>query len=127
MSTEVPTRPEQQPDLGTAVDGIISDVQDLIQSQLQLARMEIEADLRKTRQAASVVAAHNHVLRRHLRAETDDPVAEVEVALAQVVALFTPDAAATGGTSVVAFRTDRPLDEVLPALRRVLGDEAAPA
>lgn len=56
MATEVPTRPEQQPDLGTAVDGIISDVQDLIQSQIQLARMEIEADLRKTRQAASVIA-----------------------------------------------------------------------
>lgn len=80
--------------------------------------------LRAELMAASVVAAHNHVLRRHLRAETDDPVAEVESALSQVVALFSPEGVTAGGSAVVAFRTDRPLDDVLPALRRLLGEES---
>lgn len=79
--------------------------------------------LRAELMAASVVAAHNHVLRRHLRGETDDPVAEVETALAQVVALFTPDERAGGSATVLAFRSDRSLDELLPALREVLGAE----
>lgn len=82
--------------------------------------------LRAELMAASVVAAHNHVLRRHLRAETSDPVAEVEAALAQVVALFTPeDRQAAGGTTVIALTSDRPIADLLPDLRRVLGVEAA--
>ena len=80
--------------------------------------------LRAELMAASVVAAHNHVLRRHLRAETSDPVAEVEAALAEVVALFTPEARqAPGGTTVIALTSDRPIADLLPDLRRVLGVE----
>jgi hypothetical protein len=77
--------------------------------------------------AAAVVAAHNHVLRRWLRGESDDPVTEVDDALAHVVRLFSPPGESGvetgGGTTVVVLQSDRPLDEVLPALRRaVAGD-----
>jgi hypothetical protein len=36
------------------VSGIVSDFQDLVKQQLRLTRTEIEADLRKTREAASL-------------------------------------------------------------------------
>ena len=48
--------------------------------------------------AAAVVAAHNHVLRRWLRGESPDPLAEVDQALGQVIELFAgPDGSAVGG------------------------------
>ena len=77
--------------------------------------------------AASVVAAHNHVLRRYLRGESDDPAKEVDEALRQVVALFSvPDpGAAPGGTSVVAFQSDKGIDELVPLLRELLRAEGA--
>lgn len=43
-----------------------------------------ESELRAELMASAVVAAHNHVLRRWLRNETDDPHTEVEAALADV-------------------------------------------
>ncbi|MBM9469069.1 TetR/AcrR family transcriptional regulator [Nakamurella leprariae] len=77
--------------------------------------------------AAAVVAAHNHVLRRWLRGESDDPVTEVDDALADVVRLFTAPEERVGepgqGTTVVVLQSDRPLDEVLPALRRAVAGE----
>jgi AcrR family transcriptional regulator len=76
--------------------------------------------------AAAVVAAHNHVLRRWLRGESDDPVTEVDDALAHVVGLFTaPEEtlSAPRGTTVVVLQSDRPLDQVLPALRRAVAGE----
>src|SRR5580692_8162203 len=48
--------------------------------------------LRAELMAASVVAAHNHVLRRWLRGESPDPVREVDAALGLVIALFTASA-----------------------------------
>jgi hypothetical protein len=82
-----------------------------------------DAALRAELMASSVVAAHNHVLRRWLRGDTSSPIEEVDAAMAQVVALFstaagTPDQG--GGTTVVVFRTGESLDSVLPALRRVV-------
>src|ERR1700678_1824853 len=47
------------------------------------------ASLRAELMAAAVVAAHNHVLRRWLRGESPDPLAEVDQALGQVIDLFT--------------------------------------
>ena len=47
------------------------------------------APLRAELMAAAVVAAHNHVLRRWLRGESPDPMAEVDLALRQVIDLFT--------------------------------------
>ncbi|AJE80546.1 TetR family transcriptional regulator [Streptomyces albus] len=82
------------------------------------------ASLRAELMAASVVAAHNHVLRRWLRGESADPVAEVDEAMGEVLALFpapsAPARAQTGGTTVVAFRSGRDLDALLPSLRRLI-------
>jgi hypothetical protein len=54
MATEVPNRNE--PSLAVLVSGIVSDIQDLVKQQLQLTRKEIEADFRKMREAASLLA-----------------------------------------------------------------------
>ena len=55
------------------------------------------ASLRAELMAASVVAAHNHVLRRWLRGESPDPLAEVDQALGQVIDLFAaPDGGGIG-------------------------------
>jgi hypothetical protein len=71
--------------------------------------------------AASVVAAHNHVLRRWLRGESPDPLAEVDQALGQVIDLFAgPDSGAIDGTTIVAFRTGQDFDTLLTALRRLM-------
>jgi AcrR family transcriptional regulator len=82
--------------------------------------------LRAELTAATAVAAHNHVLRRWLRAESADPVAELDEAMRQVAGLFaTPvplDAAATGkrhSTTIVAFRTGQDLDALLPVLQHL--------
>jgi len=75
--------------------------------------------------AAAVVAAHNHVLRRWLRGECPDPVAEVDLALRQVIELFTaPGDSVNGvdggdGTTIIAFRSGQDIEALLPALRRL--------
>jgi AcrR family transcriptional regulator len=82
------------------------------------------ASLRAELMAAAVVAAHNHVLRRWLRAECPDPVAEVDEAMRQVIGLFTAPASRAGaagnGTTIVAFRTGQDLDVLLPSLRHLI-------
>jgi len=55
MATEVQNHTETN-SVAALVSGIVTDVQDLIKQQLQLTRKEIEADFRKTREAASVLA-----------------------------------------------------------------------
>lgn len=86
----------------------------------------VDSALRAELMAAAVVAAHNHVLRRWLRGECADPVAEVGDAMAQVVALFpTPDSdinMGEDGTTIIAFRTGQGIDELLPSLRALLKD-----
>jgi hypothetical protein len=54
MATEVQNQSDQS--LTSLVGGIVNDVQDLVKQQLQLLRTEIEADLRKTWEAASLWA-----------------------------------------------------------------------
>jgi AcrR family transcriptional regulator len=85
------------------------------------------ASLRAELMAAAVVAAHNHVLRRWLRAESPDPVAEVDGAMRQVIDLFTVSAAGTGGagTTIVAFRTGQDLEALVPFLQRLIGEPPA--
>ncbi|MFF2846001.1 TetR/AcrR family transcriptional regulator [Streptomyces sp. NPDC058001] len=80
------------------------------------------ASLRAELMAASVVSAHNHVLRRWLRGEAADPVGEVDAAMREVLRLFPPPGSGPegGGTTVLAFRTEQDIDSLLPALRRVL-------
>ncbi len=83
------------------------------------------ASLRAELMAAAVVAAHNHVLRRWLRAESPDPVAEVDEAMRQVIALFAAPAARPGpaGTTSVAFRSGQDIDALIPSLRRLAGEQ----
>ncbi|MEU6576785.1 TetR/AcrR family transcriptional regulator [Streptomyces sp. NPDC046805] len=82
------------------------------------------ASLRAELMAASVVAAHNHVLRRWLRGESSDAVAEMDDAMGEVLALFPAPATHgrtdDGGTTVVAFRTGQDLDALLPSLKRLV-------
>jgi AcrR family transcriptional regulator len=82
------------------------------------------ASLRAELMAAAVVAAHNHVLRRWLRAQCSDPLREVDEAMRQVMSLFTtpPPPPEGPGTTIVAFRTDQHLDTLLPSLRRLIND-----
>jgi hypothetical protein len=81
------------------------------------------APLRAELMAAAVVAAHNHVLRRWLRGESPNPMAEVDLALRQVIELFTAQggdpASGADGTTIVAFRTGQDIEALLPALRRL--------
>jgi AcrR family transcriptional regulator len=81
------------------------------------------AALRAELMAAAVVSAHNHVLRRWLRRDTADPVAELDAALSQVVALFTrpPEAGGNGrGSTVLILRDDRDPEYVAAAIQRAL-------
>jgi AcrR family transcriptional regulator len=82
------------------------------------------ASLKAELMAAAVVAAHNHVLRRWLRGESPDPIGEVDEAMREVIALFPAPAShggsGDGGTTVVAFTTDRHIDALLPSLRRLI-------
>jgi hypothetical protein len=72
--------------------------------------------------AAAVASAHNHVLRRWLRGDSADPVRELDAAMQQVIALFTPRVPGldTEGTTVLAFRTGQPLEALLPAIQQLL-------
>jgi AcrR family transcriptional regulator len=83
--------------------------------------------LRAELMAAAVVAAHNHVLRRWLRGESPEPFGEVDAALSLVISLFTVAGNASAGqagadgsaTTIVAFRTAKDIDVLLPELRRL--------
>ena len=78
------------------------------------------ASLRAELMAASVVAAHNHVLRRWLRGDSPDPIGEVDEAMRQVITLFAaPAGGAATGTTIVAFRTSRDIDTLIPELRQL--------
>jgi len=81
--------------------------------------------LRAELMAAAVVAAHNHVLRRWLRGESPEPFREVDAALNLVISLFTQagnagNGSADGsGTTIVAFRSAKDIEVLLPELRRL--------
>ncbi|GAA5101793.1 helix-turn-helix domain-containing protein [Haloechinothrix salitolerans] len=85
---------------------------------------EEDTALRAELMAAAVVTAHNYVLRRWLRGQTDAPEAEFDAAMASTVDLFAEPGSTTGPGSIVVFRTSQDLDAVLPALRGILGDPA---
>jgi AcrR family transcriptional regulator len=95
------------------------------------------ASLRAEIMAAAVVAAHNHVLRRWLRGESNDPVTELDEALRQVIGLFAefgaepasggqtprghaPDTQAGDGTAILAFRTSQDLRTLVSSLRQII-------
>jgi AcrR family transcriptional regulator len=82
------------------------------------------ASLRAELMAAAVVAAHNHVLRRWLRSECPDPLAEFDDAMGQVAGLFAEPAQGAGGdgsgAAIAVFRTGGDIDALLESLRRLL-------
>lgn len=85
--------------------------------------------------AASVVAAHNHVLRRWLRGDAADPLAEVDRAMAEVITLFSPVSVSTrfarestSNATVVVIRGRRSPEGILAAVREALvADDPGPA
>jgi AcrR family transcriptional regulator len=87
-----------------------------------MARNAEPAPLRAELMAAAVVAAHNHVLRRWLRAESPDPDRELAQALSLVIALFAGAAVEGDGTTIVAFRTGQDIESLIPALRQLAGN-----
>jgi hypothetical protein len=54
MATQVPTTSE--PGFSTLLRGIVNDIGDLVKQQIQFARAEIKADLRKGKEAAAFLA-----------------------------------------------------------------------
>lgn len=82
------------------------------------------ASLRAELMAAAVVAAHNHVLRRWLRGDCGEPMRQFEDAMSQVTGLFA--APFEDGSTIVAFRTGRDLDVIVPVLRRLMESEVTP-
>ena len=83
-----------------------------------------DSGLRAELMATSVVRAHNYVLRRWLRGLTQQPEAEFDAAMAEVISLFaeaSADRSSGREASLVIVRTTRELDQVIPALRKILG------
>jgi len=78
-------------------------------------------DLRAELLASAIVVAHNQVLRRWLRGQSDSPEAELEEAMALVTSIHTPDPGATGST-VLVIRSSRDPGSVAAAVRRALRD-----
>jgi hypothetical protein len=80
--------------------------------------------LRAELMAAAVVAAHNHVLRRWLRADTTNPLDEIDTAMAEVVELFSRPSASspnqTGDTTVIVLRSSQSFEDIVPIIRDVL-------
>ena len=78
----------------------------------------------------AAVTAHNHVLRRWLRGETEDVRGEFADAMAEVLRLHAAglhpaasaraDAGATDAPSVLVLRTRKDLDRLIPQLERLL-------
>jgi AcrR family transcriptional regulator len=82
-----------------------------------------ESGLRAELMATSVITAHNYVLRRWLRGLTEQPEAEFDTAMAEVIELFADAGASSpeGEASVVILRTTGQLDAMIPSLRKFLG------
>lgn len=79
-----------------------------------------ESERRAELMAAAVVASHNHVLRRWLRGECEDPHVEIDEAMAQVNALFAPVppvVAAPAPGAILVVRTDQDLAALAEQLR----------
>jgi len=83
-----------------------------------------DSALRAELMAAAVVAAHNHVLRRWLRGDTTNPLDEIDLAMTQVVELFSPPSRSVAngadGATVIVLRTSLSFDDAIPIIRDAL-------
>jgi AcrR family transcriptional regulator len=77
------------------------------------------AEMRAEMMSASVVAAHNHVLRRWLRGESRDPHVDIEGTLARVVSTFAEDGD-RDPDAIVILSSSSSLREVAGSLARML-------
>jgi AcrR family transcriptional regulator len=77
------------------------------------------ADLRAELFANSVVAAHNHVLRRWLRGDVPHPRSDLGEALAATWPIYR---GGSGRTAVVVMSTDEPIESLTPRIRGLIGD-----
>lgn len=93
--------------------------------QFLLTWMGPDAGLRAELAAGAVVTAHNHVLRRWLRGELEAAEAEREfdAAMALATGSVGPATPSGNGAAVAARRALLALEEALPDLRRVAGDQ----
>lgn len=83
---------------------------------------EPDGALRADLVAATVVTAHNHVLRRWLRSETETPYADFDRAMA--VALTPVHSTGEAETAVVVLRTTAGVEDVVTRLRLLVGTGA---
>jgi len=74
--------------------------------------------LRAELMASAVVSAHNHVLRRWLRGECDEPLLEVEEAMRLVNEVFVVPDGGPVPSAVVVLEAGQRLADVLPAITR---------
>ncbi len=81
-----------------------------------------ESELRAELLSASVVAAHNRVLRRWLREETADLQSEIDAALAEVHAIFDPNRTPQVG-AMLLVREGVGFDAALRAVQRLGGEQ----
>jgi AcrR family transcriptional regulator len=76
-------------------------------------------DLRAELLASAIVVAHNHVLRRWLRGQTETPEADFDEAMAAVTSLHAPRDR-SGAATVLVIESSRGADEVAALVRRAL-------
>lgn len=84
------------------------------------------SELRAELMAASVVAAHNRVLRRWLRRECADPQIEIDAALATVLDLFEERSGPAAPAAIVIVQEGHSLQSVESAVRKALRDRIRP-
>lgn len=97
--------------------------QRLFRDQVRRWLDDPDADLHAELFAGAVVTAHNVVLRRWLRGESSDPRREFAEAMETVAAVRSSwvGGGASSGSTVVVIGSDRSIDDVLPEIRRLLG------
>jgi AcrR family transcriptional regulator len=86
-----------------------------------------DAALRAELAGSAVVTAHNHVLRRWLRGQSDDPETELKPALDYAMATLREQTGGSDVASILLVRTDRSVDDVFAALQRTLGPDGISA
>ena len=92
-----------------------------VRERLASVYCQSEAALRADVMAASVVAAHNAVLREWLRAGGNyDPTSELEAAFAWLTAQEEAVPAPSDGVVVAVFRADQPIGDVVERITRSL-------
>lgn len=74
------------------------------------------ANLKAELVAAAVIAAHNRVLRRWLRAETTDPQVDIDTALSVVLTQFEAQPASIEPSAIVVLSSGVPLSQVVEEL-----------